>query len=138
MGGFYHEDDHRAYWRYDIVDIPSLVQDPFIQEEGTIYWINISVIVDEDPFAMWGWKSSQDHYEDDAVWALAGPLDWIDMYEPPLFEQSLDLAFCITSGPVEDVPTLNEWGMLILGLLLLTAGTIAVVRRRKTALTRAN
>ncbi|UCC79706.1 MAG: IPTL-CTERM sorting domain-containing protein [Candidatus Zixiibacteriota bacterium] len=44
---------------------------------------------------------------------------------------SLDLAFVITSGE-EDIPTLNEWGMLILALLLLAAGTIAVVRRRKT------
>ncbi len=39
---------------------------------------------------------------------------------------------------VEAIPTLSEWGMIILGLMLLTAGTIAIVRRRKTALTRAN
>lgn len=31
----------------------------------------------------------------------------------------------------EPIPTLNEWGVLILGLLLLAAGTIAVIRRRK-------
>lgn len=43
---------------------------------------------------------------------------------------SMDMAFVIT-GPEENIPTLNEWGMLILGLLLLTAGTIAVVRRRR-------
>jgi hypothetical protein len=43
----------------------------------------------------------------------------------------LDLAFVIT-GPEEDIPTLNEWGMLILALLLLTAGTIAVIRKRRT------
>ena len=30
----------------------------------------------------------------------------------------------------EDIPTLTEWGMIILGLLLLAAGTVAVVRRR--------
>ncbi len=29
------------------------------------------------------------------------------------------------------IPTLSEWGMLILGLLLLAVGTVAVVRRRK-------
>jgi hypothetical protein len=33
----------------------------------------------------------------------------------------------------EDIPTLTEWGMIILGLLLLTAGTIAAIRRRKAA-----
>jgi bacillopeptidase F len=32
----------------------------------------------------------------------------------------------------QDVPTLSEWGMLILGLLLLAAGTIAVVGNRRT------
>lgn len=53
-------------------------------------------------------------------------------------EQSLDLAFCITGEPAEDIPTLNEWGMIILGLLLLTAGTVAVVRRRKAAVARTN
>jgi hypothetical protein len=44
---------------------------------------------------------------------------------------SLDLAFVIT-GPEEDIPTLNEWGMLILALLLLTVGTIAIIRKRRT------
>jgi hypothetical protein len=29
------------------------------------------------------------------------------------------------------IPTLSEWGMIILALLLLAAGTVAVVRRRK-------
>ena len=29
------------------------------------------------------------------------------------------------------IPTVSEWGMLILGLLLLMAGTVAVIRRRR-------
>ncbi|UCE66793.1 MAG: IPTL-CTERM sorting domain-containing protein [Candidatus Zixiibacteriota bacterium] len=53
---------------------------------------------------------------------------WI---EHECVQTSLDLAFVITSQEEEDIPTLNEWGMLILALLLLAAGTIAVVRRRK-------
>jgi len=32
------------------------------------------------------------------------------------------------------IPTLSEWGMLIMGLLLLAVGTAAVVRRRKAAI----
>ena len=39
-------------------------------------------------------------------------------------------AFGIGCG--QNVPTLSEWGMLIMGLLLLGIGTVAVVRRRKT------
>jgi hypothetical protein len=31
----------------------------------------------------------------------------------------------------EDIPTLSEWGMIILTLLLLSVGTVAVIRRRK-------
>lgn len=34
---------------------------------------------------------------------------------------------------VEDIPTLTEWGMILLGLLLIAAGTMAVVRKRKLA-----
>ena len=30
-----------------------------------------------------------------------------------------------------NIPTLTEWGMLLLGLLLLATGTVAVVRRRR-------
>jgi F0F1-type ATP synthase assembly protein I len=33
-----------------------------------------------------------------------------------------------------NVPTLSEWGMIILMLLLLAAGTIAVVGRKKVSL----
>jgi len=36
----------------------------------------------------------------------------------------------------EPIPTLSEWGMIILALLLLAAGTIAIVRRRRTAYSR--
>lgn len=35
---------------------------------------------------------------------------------------------------VSDIPTLSEWGMIILALLLLSAGTVAVIWRRKTAM----
>jgi len=34
----------------------------------------------------------------------------------------------------QPIPTLNEWGMIILSLLLLAAGTIAVIRRRGSSL----
>ncbi len=37
-----------------------------------------------------------------------------------------------------DVPTLNEWGMIILALLILATGTVAVIRRREAFLIRNN
>ncbi len=36
----------------------------------------------------------------------------------------------------EQIPTLSEWGMIILALLMLAIGTVAVVRRRKVVLNR--
>jgi F0F1-type ATP synthase assembly protein I len=35
-----------------------------------------------------------------------------------------------------NVPTLSEWGMIILALLLLAIGSVAVVRRRKVFLSK--
>jgi plastocyanin len=39
----------------------------------------------------------------------------------------------ITVDPLDNVPTLSEWGMILLSLMLVGAGTIAVVRRRRIA-----
>ena len=41
-----------------------------------------------------------------------------------------------TTLPGQLIPTLGEWGMLILALLLLAVGTIAVIRRRKVVLSK--
>ena len=71
-------DDHWNYFRYDII-LDSL--DWFPQDSGTIYWLNISAVV-EDTFYQWGWKSSIDHWNDDAVWAYEWNKNWIEMYEP--------------------------------------------------------
>ena len=37
----------------------------------------------------------------------------------------------VAGETAEDIPTLSEWGMIILALLLLAVGTVAVVKRRK-------
>jgi len=72
-------DDHTAYWQYNIC-----LPEPFWfwQDSGTIYWVNISAIVADPQTTTWGWKSTQDHWNDDAVWAYWGELDWIDIWEP--------------------------------------------------------
>jgi len=86
--------DHSAYWQYNIcLPEPSW----FWQDSGTIYWVNISAIVADPTGTQWGWKSTQDHWNDDAVWALWGALDWIDIWEPTdpqlnLFWIALDLS----------------------------------------------
>jgi len=59
----------------------------------------------------------------------------LDMNEPKWAisyhdEDDYDLKYAESTATVVPIPTLSEWGMLILGLLLLAVGTVAVVRRR--------
>ncbi len=93
--GMWAPSDHNTYYQYNVF-LPEA--EWFWQEEGTIYWLNISAIVADQPGGQWGWKSSIQHFEDDACWAFWGELNWIDIWEPPDFIQSLDLAFVITGG----------------------------------------
>jgi hypothetical protein len=210
--GMTYFDDSLTYYQYNIfLD----EQDWFWQEEGTIYWLSVSAVAPSPETYEWGWFSTTDNWNDDAVWTYPDFI-WYHMHEPPgcpayvpgdvdgncvvdsndvnhlqnyfaatglpprlavvdtggifypaadangdclistqdvtylvvylnggsaplycpLYPPggtgtSLDLAFVVTSGPPEVIPTLSEWGMLILALLLLAAGTVAVVRRKK-------
>jgi hypothetical protein len=96
------DDDHQVFFRYDVM-LDTL--DWFWQHEGTIYWLLISAYVAEPEITKWGWKSSVDHFNDDAVWHYGElPYAWHETYEPPFFQESLDLAFVITSGlPCEGI-----------------------------------
>lgn len=91
--GQWQRDDHFMFFQYNVMDIP----DPFIQEEGTIYWLDVSVMVD-DPVFQWGWKTSQDHFMDDAVWGDFPDPQWRELFDPKSGE-SLDMAFVIVPGP---------------------------------------
>lgn len=42
----------------------------------------------------------------------------------------------ITVQQPQDIPTLSEWGMILLSLLLIGTGTVAVIRRRRLAAAR--
>ena len=95
------------------------------QEEDKIYWLDVSA-VPHDPNTLFGWKSSLDHWEDDAVYGHFGsdgaPLgDWLPLKYPigHDFEgQTLDLAFVITPEPA-------TLGLLVVG------GAATLVRRRR-------
>ena len=111
--GQFYVDDHEAYFQYNVRIPWDPLEEWFVQEEGKIYWLNISATVGPaEPQPVWGWKSSVNHWNDDAVWGLWGELNWIEMYEPTEFTQSLDLSFVITGGldygdaPDQPYPTL--------------------------------
>ena len=89
--GQYIENDHQLIWQYNIEDIP----DPFYQEQGQIYWLDISM---EFEGCYWGWKTSIEHFEDDAVWGFLPDGGWQELRDPVTGE-SLDLAFVITPEP---------------------------------------
>jgi len=107
--------NHYQYFQINITDI----QDPFYQYEGTIYWLELHIIpvtpeIGDTPVA--GWKTSDMHWNDDAVYAEGGIIPWVHLYEPPLFQQSMDMAFVITPEPAT--------------MTLLAIGAAVLLRRR--------
>jgi len=120
--GLVVEEDHDMFHQINIMDIV----DPFIQKEGDIYWLDVTVFTSADAGAVlpeWGWKTSMsDHFNDDAVWSdidAAGGLAWNELRDPLDPAVSLDMAFVITPEPATMV-------MLALGSLTL------LCRGRKT------
>ena len=91
--GQWNRPDHQAYFQYNIVDIPNA----FYQDVGTIYWLDISARVVE-PDLFWGWKTSRDHWMDDAVWSDLAGVAWQELFDP-ITGESLDMAFVITPEP---------------------------------------
>jgi hypothetical protein len=87
----------------------------FIQE-GTpdnpvIYWLDVQASP-YDGEAWFGWKTSLDHWNDDAVWGTGeepyeGP--WYELIYPdghPMWPESIDLAFVITTTEQDEL----DWG----------------------------
>ncbi|MEW5924777.1 MAG: dockerin type I domain-containing protein [Candidatus Zixiibacteriota bacterium] len=80
LTGAFFPEDHDAYFQYNVFLEEN---DWFWQEQGTIYWLNISAVVADPAATQWGWKTSLDHWNDDAVWATWGNLQWYELFEPP-------------------------------------------------------
>ena len=102
----YDPHDHQMFQQVNITDI----DDPFIQEVDKIYWLGIYIDWVGTQSAV-GWKTSQDQFEDIAVW-----YDYIlDVWVPlndPVDGYRLDLAFVITPEPA-------TLGLLVIGGLLM-------------------
>ena len=107
--GYYNPVDHNQYYQMNIVGFT----DPFVQQVGTIYWLDIS-ISSLNPL---GWKTSRSpQFMDTGVWGTLPNPAWQPVYDPryPGIAQKLDYAFVITPEPA--------------GALLMLVGLLA--RRR--------
>ncbi len=91
-------------WQYNF-DLPAALA--FQQQQGTIYWLDVQVMPQPPgdatgPF-LFGWKTSFQHFNDDAVFGdnttFGGPpAFWRDLHDPAS-GQSLDMAFALTTVP---------------------------------------
>jgi hypothetical protein len=88
-------------WRYNFTP-----KQPYCQKGSTnaptTYWLSVSART-TTPGLLFGWKTSTNHWNDDAVWGHATATgtavgDWKDLHDP-LTGISLDLAFLINTGP---------------------------------------
>lgn len=92
----YEPNNHFGLWQYNFYIDPQLA---FVQEAGRIYWLDVQLL---DPGVMWGWKTSIDYFNDDAVYWDPIMGGWKEMRYPPghpMYGQSVDLAFVITPEP---------------------------------------
>ncbi len=89
---FFEPMNHTNIWQINIKDI----QEPFIQVSGTVYWLDVSI---GTLGGVVGWKTSLNHWNDDAVFETSEPpWFWGELTNPmPPFE-SLDMAFVIEGG----------------------------------------
>jgi hypothetical protein len=100
----------RQIWQYNFTDIV----DPFIQEAGRIYWLDVQAIIPSGIPVLFGWKTTNPtetpHFNDDAVYwdtilpgpgqlPIEGPLELVYPAGHPYAGQSMDLAFVITPEP---------------------------------------
>lgn len=119
-GEYIPEGDHQA-WLYRFYIDPG---DAFIQggtaQEPIVYWLDVSATPLDDQ-ALFGWKTSSQHWNDDAVWADSHQGPWNELRYPPGHPaegQSIDLAFAVIPEPAT--------------ILLLGFGALALLRKRRS------
>jgi hypothetical protein len=114
--------DTQLYQYNFAIDDPSVA---FFQVQSNVYWLGVTVLgLDTNNF-LFGWKTSTDHWNDDAVFGdiLPGdpwPTEWGELHYPPE-GPSIDLAFALTTVPEPG----SVIGVLAMGV------TLWMVRRRR-------
>ena len=99
----YFENSDSVIWQYNFS-----LDEPFYQqgtkENPVVYWLSVSAEPnDNDGQAFFGWKTSLDHWNDDATFLVPGIPGWQELLYPDGHTyqgESIDLAFVITPEPV--------------------------------------
>jgi len=106
-------------WQYNF-NVPTNLA--FVQTNGTIYWLSVTVDCFDTNTFLFGWKTCPTNWNDDAVYghldASLLPLgDWRPLIRPGTTSNSLDLAFSLTTiasdpgpggiGPTAGSPVLS-------------------------------
>jgi hypothetical protein len=100
-------------WQYNFfIDEAEAFHQEGTPDRPVIYWLDVQAFPGDEQ-ARWGWKTSVDHWNDNAVWAQGSEPyvgSWQELRYPPgheLYEQPIDLAFVITGGHTQDE---LDWG----------------------------
>jgi hypothetical protein len=93
-------------FQYDFL-IP--IDEAYVQTTGTVYWLGVKYDEQQPGGFQLGWKSSTNHWNDDACWFDPDGRTWHELRYGgghPLAGDSMDLAFAVT-GLEGDDPTLD-------------------------------
>ncbi len=103
-----------GFWEHEYLYEATLAT-PWPQIPGTTYFLNIQAVYGSDPLSgtehyIWGWKNTEDQWNDDAVWSPDGGTNWFPMTWPfgHRFEGlSMDLAFEL--GWIKHPSDVDKW-----------------------------
>ncbi len=95
-----HHSDHLFHYQYDLC-LDSI--DWFYQYNGNIYWLTIQANLSNPGSSHWGWKSTLDNFNDNAVFDAVDNQNWKELYEPSSAARTGFFELWITSGGVVTV-----------------------------------
>jgi hypothetical protein len=124
-GGFIGSDTQ--IWRYDFYPQAQCWKQRGTPFSPRIYWITLTATPSSSSF-LFGWKTSTNHFQDDAVTGHVDPNnnplgDWKDLHDPRT-GISLDLAFQLRAFPVVGInkDIKNNTGVAATGVQIILGG----------------